>query len=940
MAAKAALGPLQDRLIEAFKPYINPSAPGLMAVLRRSLDYAEVNEKERVVIVDRNAFLLALVSVGGDAATASNASRWFTLWLHSRLEPPLIASRLRAAQTSSPLLAKAQANSFKVIPSASMRKLLPVAVGYATATMGRTSAALRHLFVAVATDPDHVLEIPGLGWTLSSDDQPRLVSHLKGQIGISPDPHEDVEKWTAILNGIHAAPASGAAAKPSIRMPTPAYLLSDFAADRTRDGGAEDIDASPPDPLGTHADVQAMARLICHEDADPPISIGIFGGWGSGKSTFMERLQAEVARLSSNAPAARSGPRFVSPVVQIRFNAWQFADADLWASLTAEFFDQLRAGGFNGKGPKIHDRLVEDVNQHVRGLSKEAADSRAALSKADEKLRKATVDRAQAVAAQAGNLGQAAIGALVDAYQRNRGSLLRLGVLEDNAGGELDRFVAIAREANSQWGQAKLIGRTLKTHWVVASLATAIVAGSAIAVYYSWNALPVFITAAAAALPLVAGLLRTTRTIIDQLSPLAARLGEADEAGLDAVLREELKLRAAENEAEAMRETAARADRALARYVDPAAPSNPPRLLRYLLEDDPETKALQKEIGMMGRARRLFEALDQIIQDRKKARDIPARIILYIDDLDRCTHDQVYRVLQAVHLLLAFRLFVVIVAVDVKWVEGAVQKHLEIVGGAQDSKDEETEDKRQRSIDYLSKIFQLPFWLKPFSGRDDTRFAAYVESLTGPGMISATRRFPPGTDPALADSSEGDSTLPMRHGAGSASSGTGAAAGSAGKDPKTVAKARTHRNALKTMQLDRIEIEFLAGKEIAAVASSDPRGVKRLVNVYKIARSRLSEVDDGMIFGDERIAPAYPLIALIAAIETGQPYAVADSLYDLLKTEGIEEELISDKEYLLPAQLRPAIKAAIAERGGLDVTIAEMLEIARIVRRYSFNKYH
>jgi len=43
------------------------------------------------------------------------------------------------------------------------------------------------------------------------------------------------------------------------------------------------------------------------------------------------------------------------------------------------------------------------------------------------------------------------------------------------------------------------------------------------------------------------------------------------------------------------------------------------------------------------------------------------RIILYIDDLDRCPERNVFEVLQAVHLLLAFPLFVVVVGVDPRW---------------------------------------------------------------------------------------------------------------------------------------------------------------------------------------------------------------------------------------------------------------------------------
>jgi hypothetical protein len=850
-----------------------------------------------------------------------------------------------------------------------MRKILPTAAQYATTTMRRSTASLRHLFVAVAADPDHHLEIPGLGWELSSDERPRLIGHLQAEIARKRGTNEDMAKWKPILEGIRAAPAAtgskaskagtssapgrraatktpaakqpAAKAKAPARAPAPALLLSGFAADRTKYPGKGTPGAPGSDPLGTRADVQAMARLICHEDADPPISIGIFGGWGSGKSTFMERLQDEVNVLTEGKPVGPAGTKFVKPVVQVRFNAWQFADADLWASLTAEFFDQLRAGGFRGQGDKIHARLVEDVNQHVRGLSQEAASSRAALTKADEKLRKAKVDRARALADQKRKVGQAAVSALIEAYQGNRGQLLRLGLIPAAADDELERFVTIAREANSQWGQAKLIGRTLKAHPTVVLVAAGLLIGIAAAAYYNWGGLGAIAAAAAAALPFVGALLRTTHAIVEQLSPLAARLRGADVAGLNNVLEKELVLRAAEDEAEALREAAARADRALARYVDPKAPSNPPRLLRYLLEDDPETKVFEKEIGLMGRARRLFEALDKIVQDRHETgsagQDIPARIILYIDDLDRCTHEQVYRVLQAVHLLLAFRLFVVIVAVDVKWVEGAVEKHLEIVSGGKDAAD----DKRARSIEYLSKIFQLPFWLKPLSGKDDARFADYVKSLTGEGVTAGDASADSNAKDGGAKRSTDDPGAGAQAGSGG-SQGSGAGGDDAPERARKGRKAKAQKieSALRAMELDSREVAFLASPAIAAIASTDPRGVKRLVNVYKIARSRFSEIDDGMILGDKVQAPAYPLIALVAAIETGQPYTVADTFYERLTAQGKGEQGIKSSSARWGSALRDAVKAAVIERGNRDASYAEVAAVARVVRRYSFNRYH
>lgn len=51
------------------------------------------------------------------------------------------------------------------------------------------------------------------------------------------------------------------------------------------------------------------------------------------------------------------------------------------------------------------------------------------------------------------------------------------------------------------------------------------------------------------------------------------------------------------------------------------------------------------------------------------------RIVVYIDDLDRCPPDRVVQVLEAVQLLLAVPLFVVVVAVDPRWLLRSLTVH-------------------------------------------------------------------------------------------------------------------------------------------------------------------------------------------------------------------------------------------------------------------------
>ena len=83
---------------------------------------------------------------------------------------------------------------------------------------------------------------------------------------------------------------------------------------------------------------------------------------------------------------------------------------------------------------------------------------------------------------------------------------------------------------------------------------------------------------------------------------------------------------------------------------------------------------------------------DKLLDD-----DVVNRVVLYVDDLDRCQPAVVVKVLEAVHLLLSYPLFVVVVAVDAHWVSkslATVYPTLLAGGGV-------TPD------NYLEKIFQL-----------------------------------------------------------------------------------------------------------------------------------------------------------------------------------------------------------------------------------------
>lgn len=177
----------------------------------------------------------------------------------------------------------------------------------------------RHLLAGALTGPS----LPGEVLAALGTDDTTLRRTLRAHVA-DEWPEERSDAWDAVL------------AEPETELTAP------FARDlvpvwrRARPG-----EAAPAleDHLGVEVYVGMLATLIARRSTAMPLSIGLFGEWGSGKSYFMELLRQQVEVLSHGATARDSA--YLTDIIQVRFNAWHYADTNLWASLAAEFFEQL-----------------------------------------------------------------------------------------------------------------------------------------------------------------------------------------------------------------------------------------------------------------------------------------------------------------------------------------------------------------------------------------------------------------------------------------------------------------------------------------------------------------------------------------------------------------------------------------------------------------------
>jgi hypothetical protein len=331
------------------------------------------------------------------------------------------------------------------------------------------------------------------------------------------------------------------------------------------------------------------------------------------------------------------------------------------------------------------------------------------------------------------------------------------------------------------------------------------------------------------------------------------------------------RLSAATTELRVAREELARA------RADAASATLPAQMLQ-LVTNRLDAQSYSRELTTTSLARADLEAMSTLLREQmseppatpmhtdvaqavaetvaKAALKRVERVILYIDDLDRCKPQDVVRVLQLVHMLLAFELFAVVVAVDARWVEESLRQSYRWLSpddsNARTDGDDPAEAtsgngvNAERAIatritpqDYLEKIFQIAFWLTPMTAQ---QAAQYLKSLV------------------RAQSRQSGPVLGARPGPRASIPG----------DISTSAP----------IEIEAIELDYM--RYLAAYVGSSPRRVKRLVNAYRLIKANLSDPQletfltrvskDG---GGRALSGPYQLVIGLLAIGTGAPASAA-----------------------------------------------------------------
>ncbi|XXX78914.1 P-loop NTPase fold protein [Sorangium sp. So ce134] len=642
-----------------------------------------------------------------------------------------------------------------------------------------------------------------------------------------------------------------------------------------RAGYATETD-SGDDKLGIEAEARAFARLILDRDVEAPLSIGLLGDWGSGKSFFIEQIKKQIAALKGERR-----PELYAKPVEIEFNAWHASDANLWASLVTNIFDEI----WEKIAPRDHERSPEEAR---RKLLEKIEEARGAVHEAETQVA----------------LGRAALAKAEQDLERRRSKLAwffqeatsrttreRLAKIAKDAGfhGPLETINAVDAAARSLVDSgnrlrlvvAALLERPLRYIALPMALMAAVVVGV-------WSLAEVVFPApwaaqltkwGAALMGAVGALVGPLQAASGNVSRLAGKLTEIRDE-YDQKLKQQSKetideLTNARRELESAEASVAAAKARLGELLNQQATLDPRRRLGAFLQERVQSTQYRSQQGIIALVHKDFRKLSAHMKDlresqlreddRERARDDIEpfdRIVLYVDDLDRCRPDQVVNMLEAIHLLLALDLFVVVVAVDSRWLIRALEVHYRDLLIATDGP-----LRASTPQCYLEKIFQITYALGPM---DPQYFGQYVAFLAGAGAEAGKVKVGQGA-PGRAT----ESPRTVTQGAGAASGGTRTIQaeperGAAGTPQAPVGPAPAALPAY-SVRIDKGEQEFIC--RLVPLLPT-PRIAKRLVNVYRVIKAGKSAAALEQFEREQRSESCLLMLAILF----GQPVVASDLL--------------------------------------------------------------
>ncbi len=119
--------------------------------------------------------------------------------------------------------------------------------------------------------------------------------------------------------------------------------------------------------FGFYSYADTLAGLIANNKNETPLVIGIYGHWGSGKTTLMKAMQA---RLDGSQQVAKLANRLGAAETEIRrcktiwFQAWKYdKESEILAGLLETIFQAMAADDFFSQAKGKIEELAKGLNK-------------------------------------------------------------------------------------------------------------------------------------------------------------------------------------------------------------------------------------------------------------------------------------------------------------------------------------------------------------------------------------------------------------------------------------------------------------------------------------------------------------------------------------------------------------------------------------------------
>ncbi|MFH6937076.1 P-loop NTPase fold protein [Flavobacterium sp. FlaQc-30] len=665
---------------------------------------------------------------------------------------------------------------------------------------------------------------------------------------------------------------------------------------------------SGKDYLNITPDVNSFALLLAAKSFAPPLAIALLGRWGSGKSFFMNKLKQKIIDLSDSA-----SNHFCEGIVHVHFNAWSYMDANLWASITTRIFeglhhyiksDTLASGHID----EIEKRLTEDLSvikeelAHLKNKKEEIDKQLEVLEVNQTNIKKVLDDKIKIVRENSLKSILTTVDKEFKVQEKIQSAINENESIVKN----IDEFKKIVPEQywyrpEEMYEKIRSVptfirlftsspNRRYNCIWLVVTLLLLVGIPSLIWWFRHEIGSNTFILTPGAwmTISFLGAIYVRAVKVYKDVSPFFAKMWRIKEDYLkqknDAIFEFEQQQKALayeieynKSELDSISTQITNVKIVQSTVVFKMENSLSTAALYEFIEKRCNSEDYKKHLGLVSIVRKDFEILSDLFtnhkgeysktKDKKRFRELFSkpldRIILYVDDLDRCPEERVVEVLEAVNLLMAFPLFIVVVGVDPVWVKNALVTKYKKQFGYKDSGHEYIDP-----ASYLEKIFQIPFHLKQAENnhiKDMLEGLSQVQEL--PNYTSENNNTSTDSEEKSVDTKEMESE----------------AKSEAETIITTSEGAISESIVIKALSFSDDESACI--REMSVIVGTSPRLIKRYINIYRIVKTH-DYINSGSNINDEDLR----IILFVLALSLGNFRAIMPSLIAFLELAKDEEQ--------------------------------------------------